>query len=257
MFPAFKMFAVFGLLGSVASILGVPISMLTGDIAPLYRVAMRILRLGVRAAGIQVQVTGVQNVPIGRPAIFMVNHVSNLDPPVLLPNLPGRSSVLLKKKITDIPMFGRALLMAQFVPVDRSNSREAAQRSVAAAAEALRSGLNILVFPEGTRSPTGRLSNFKKGPFFLARETSAPIVPIAVSGTETMMRKGSLAIQPGVARIQILPAIEPSLYATREDLMAAVHRSIAAALPTAMQPLQSIPKSAPTTPTPQPTSGSR
>ncbi len=241
MFPALKMFAVFGILGSIASLLGVPISMLTGDIAPLYRIAMRILRLGTRAAGISIQVTGLENVPPGRPAIFMANHVSNLDPPVLLPNLPGRSSVLLKKKITEIPMFGRALLMAQFVPVERSNSREAAQQSVAAAADALRSGLNILVFPEGTRSPTGRLSNFKKGPFFLARETSAPIVPIALSGTETMMRKGSLAIHPGQARMEILAPIEPTLYTTREDLMLAVHTAIAAALPPPMQPLKPAP----------------
>ena len=237
MFPAFKMFAVFGVLGSVASLLGVPISMLTGDIAPLYRIAMRILSLGVRSAGITVELSGLENVPTGRPVIFMANHVSNLDPPVLLPLLPGRSSVLLKKNITDIPVFGRALLMAQFVPVERSNSREAAQRSVAAAAQALRSGLNILVFPEGTRSPTGRLSNFKKGPFFLARETSAPIVPIAISGTETMMRKGSLAVHPGLARMEILAPIDPNLHPTREDLMAAVHQSIAAALPPEMQPL--------------------
>ena len=88
-----------------------------------------------------------------------------------------------------------------------------------AAAEALRSGLHILVFPEGTRSLDGRLSAFKKGPFFLAQRDGAPIVPVAVSGTERMMRKGSFAITPGEARVELLPAIEPGEYATREELM--------------------------------------
>jgi 1-acyl-sn-glycerol-3-phosphate acyltransferase len=96
--------------------------------------------------------------------------------------------------------------------------------------------LHILVYPEGTRSPDGRLSTFKKGPFFLAQETQAPIIPIALSGTQTMMHKGSNAIVPGLARIQVLPAIEPSKYETREELMAAVRSAIAEALPPEMQP---------------------
>ncbi len=127
--------------------------------------------------------------------------------------------------------------MAMFVPVERSSSREAAQRSVGAAAAALEAGLHILVFPEGTRSISGRLSAFKKGPFFLARETQAPIVPVAVSGTQGMMRKGSFAVYPGSAKVELLRAIEPRDYATREELMAAVHRALADALPDEMKPV--------------------
>ena len=92
-------------------------------------------------------------------------------------------------------------------------------------------------YPEGTRSLDGRLATFKKGPFFLAEETHAPIIPIALSGTQTMMRKGSSAITPGVARIQVLPAIERSKYGTREELMAAVRSAIAEALPREMKPV--------------------
>ena len=84
-----------------------------------------------------------------------------------------------------IPILGTAMRMGKFVPVERGARREAAQASVAAAADALHSGLNILVFPEGTRSKDGRLAAFKKGPFFLAQQTQAPIVPIALSGTQT------------------------------------------------------------------------
>jgi 1-acyl-sn-glycerol-3-phosphate acyltransferase len=190
----------------------------------------------VRAAGIKIQINGLENIPAGRSCIFMCNHVSNLDPPVVLPLLPGRSSVLLKKELMSIPILGRAMRLAKFVPVTRGHRRDAAQVSVEAAADALRSGLHILVYPEGTRSLDGRLSMFKKGPFFLAQEAQAPIVPIALSGTQAMMRKGSYAITPGLARIQVLPAIEPSKYETREELLLAVRNAIAKALPPEMQP---------------------
>jgi len=235
MFAALKMLFVYLGFGSVAGIVGVPYSFVVGDIGPLYRVAMRIMRAGIVAGGIRVEVAGRDHLPVGASCIFMSNHVSNLDPPVLMPYLPGRSSVLLKKQLMAIPILGTAMRMAKFVPVERGHNVEAAKASIAAAADALRSGLNILVFPEGTRSKDGRLSAFKKGPFFLAEDTRATIVPIAISGTQHMMRKGSFAVHPGVARVEFLKPIEPRDYATREDLMAAVRRAIDAALPGAMK----------------------
>ncbi len=237
MYATFKLVFVYLTLGPIAGIIGIPYTLLVGDISLLYRVAMWITNAGVRAAGIEIQISGLENIPAGRSCIFMSNHVSNLDPPVLIPLLPGRSSVLLKKELMNIPILGRAMRMAKFVPVERGNRRDAAKTSVEAAADALRSGLHILVYPEGTRSLNGRLSTFKKGPFFLAEETQAPIIPIALSGTQTMMRKGSSAITPGVARIRVLPAIEPSKYETREELMTAVRSAIAEALPPEMKPV--------------------
>lgn len=236
MFATFKLLFIYITLGSMAGIIGIPYTLLVGDISLLYRVAMWITNAGVRAAGIKIEINGYENVPTGRSCIFMCNHVSNLDPPVVLPLLPGRSSVLLKKELMGIPILGRAMRMGKFVPVSRGHRRDAAQASVEAAADALRSGLHILVYPEGTRSPDGRLSNFKKGPFFLAKETQAPIIPIALSGTQKMMRKGSYAITPGLAKVQLLPAVEPSDYATREELMVAVRSAIAEALPPEMKP---------------------
>src|SRR5580698_1525278 len=236
MFATFKLIFVYLTLGSITGIVGIPYTLLVGDISLLYRVAMWVTNAGVRAAGIKIEIRGLENIPAGRSCIFMSNHVSNLDPPVLIPLIHGRSSVLLKKELMNIPILGRAMRMAKFVPVERGSRRDAAKASVEAAAEALRSGLHIIVYPEGTRSKDGRLSTFKKGPFFLAQETQAPIIPIALSGTQTMMRKGSYAIRPGVARIQLLPAIEPSDYATREELMRAVRNAIAEALPPEMKP---------------------
>jgi 1-acyl-sn-glycerol-3-phosphate acyltransferase len=236
MFATFKLLFVYVTLGVPTGVIGIPYTLLVGNISLLYRVAMWVTNAGVRAAGIKIKISGFENIPAGRSCIFMSNHVSNLDPPVLLPLLPGRSSVLLKKELMTIPILGRAMRMAKFIPVERGSRRDAAKASVEAAAEALRSGLHIVVYPEGTRSKDGRLSTFKKGPFFLAQETQAPIIPIALSGTQTMMQKGSYAIRPGVARIQLLPAIEPSNYATREELIRAVRDAIAEALPPEMKP---------------------
>jgi 1-acyl-sn-glycerol-3-phosphate acyltransferase len=230
MFASLKMLFVFIFLGVPAALVGIPWSALRRNFRTMYRWGMGSIRLGLKAAGIRVRIEGLENVPAGVSCIFMSNHVSNLDPPVLLPSIPGMTSVFLKKSLMKIPLLGTAMRMGKFVPVSRGHSREEAQRSVAAAADALRSGLHIMVFPEGTRSPDGKLLPFKKGAFFLAAETGAPMIPVVIRGTERMMRKGSLKIVPGEAVVRFLPVVEPKDYANREELMAAVRRSMELAL---------------------------
>jgi 1-acyl-sn-glycerol-3-phosphate acyltransferase len=236
MLATIKMVFVFVTLGLLAGVVGIPYSVVVGNVRVLYRVVMRILSAGAWAAGIRVEVRGLEHVPAGVSCIFLSNHVSNLDPPVIFPVLPGQSSVLLKKSLMKIPLLGTAMRLGKFVPVDRGNRREAAKTSVEAAAEALKSGLNMLIFAEGTRSKDGRLAAFKRGPFYLAMETGAPIVPMVISGTEKMMRKHSAAIRPGVAKVEFLEAIDPAGFATREDLMEAVRAEMVAALPEEMRP---------------------
>ena len=241
MFAALKMLTVYVVLGALAGVIGIPYSLLVGNVRLLYRVViLGIMPMGIRAAGIRVLVSGRENIPAGVSCIFLANHVSNLDPPIILPQIPPMTSVLLKQELMRIPMMGTAMRMGKFVPVERSKSREAARRSIDASTDALNSGLHMLVFAEGTRSKDGRLQPFKKGPFFLALHTGAPIIPVAISGTERMMRKGSLAINPGVARVQLLPAIDPKAFARREDLMRAVREAIAGALPEHMRPSESV-----------------
>jgi 1-acyl-sn-glycerol-3-phosphate acyltransferase len=237
MFSTLKMLSVFIALGTPAGLIGIPYSLLVGNVKLLYRVVMGIVRTGVRAAGIRIDLTGLEHVPPGVSCIFLSNHVSNLDPPVLLPLIPPMTSVLLKKELMRIPLLGMAMRLGKFVPVERGNRREAARESVAAAADALGSGLHMLIFAEGTRSKDGRLAAFKRGPFYLAEQTGAPIVPIAISGTQAMMRKGSIAITPGIARVQMLTPIYPKQYASRDEVMRAVRETIAAALPEEMRPL--------------------
>jgi 1-acyl-sn-glycerol-3-phosphate acyltransferase len=236
MFATFKMVFVYVTLGTLAGIIGIPYSLAVGNVDLLYRVAMGIMRAGLRTGGIRVEVRGLNHVPAGVSCIFLSNHVSNLDAPVLLPVLPGMCSVLLKKGLMRIPFLGTAMRMGKFIPVERGSRREAAEASVATAAAALRSGLHVVFFVEGTRSESGRLLAFKRGPFYLAMETGAPIVPIAISGTEKMMRKHSAAITPGVAKVQILRAIDPAGYATRDELMRAARAAMIAALPEEMRP---------------------
>ena len=230
MFASLRLLFVFLVLGVPAALVGIPWSALRGNFRTMYRMGMGSIRLGLRFAGIRVRVVGAENIPVGRSCIFMSNHVSNLDAPVLLPVIPGMTSVFLKKELMKIPLLGVAMRMGKYVPVSRGHSREEAQKSVAAAADALQSGLHITVFPEGTRSPDGRLLPFKKGAFFLAAETGAPMVPVVIRGTREMMPKGTLKIKPGEAVVRFLPVIEPADYATREALMAAVRGAMEKAL---------------------------
>ena len=120
--------------------------------------------------------------------------------------------------------------MGSLVPVDRHN-RDAAISSVQAAAGVLNSGLNMTIFPEGTRSPDGKLLPFKKGPFYLAMETGVPIAPVTIFGTERMMPKGTLRIRPGRATLIFHPPIDPTKFADREKLMENVRATIESGLP--------------------------
>jgi 1-acyl-sn-glycerol-3-phosphate acyltransferase len=226
MFPALRMLFVYFVLGVPAALIGIPWSVLRKDFRTMYSWGMKITALGAKAAGIRARVEGIENVKPGVQYIFLSNHVSNLDATLLLPSIPGMTSVFIKRELMKIPFLATAMRMGKYVPVSRGNSREEAQRSVEAAADVLNSGLHMTVFPEGTRSPDGRLLPFKKGAFFLAEETGAPIIPIVISGTERMMPKGSQRITPGEGYIRFLAPIRPQDAASREDLMERVRAAM-------------------------------
>jgi len=214
-----------------AALVYIPLTMITGNATPLYNVAQKIAGAALRAARIRVTVEGQDKIPAHTACIFMANHVSNLDPPALIPCIPGRTSIFLKRELMRIPVLGYAFKLGELIPVDRSGSVESAQQSVAAARAAIEHGLHITTFVEGTRSRDGRMLPFKKGPFYLAMQTGAPCIPVSIHGTEQMMRKGSIAIRPGTAYITFHPPLYPANYGTREELMEAMRASIASGLP--------------------------
>ena len=117
-------------LAAPAALVGIPWTLLSGDITFLYRWSMWIVRTGVRLAGIRIDVSGRELVPSGTACIFMSNHVSNLDPPILLPLIPGRAAVFLKRSLMKIPVLGYGMKLGDFIPVDRDGKLESAKESV-------------------------------------------------------------------------------------------------------------------------------
>jgi 1-acyl-sn-glycerol-3-phosphate acyltransferase len=218
-------------LSAPAAVIFIPLAVITGNAGPLYRATCFIVSTGFRAAGIRIKVAGREQVPAGQACIFMANHVSNLDPPGLIPRIPGRTAGFAKRAVFKLPVFGYCLKLGDFIPVDRTGTATSAQQSVAAAQRILEKGLHITTFVEGTRSKDGRLLPFKKGPFYLAMSTGAPCIPVSIYGTETLMAKGSFRIKPGEVHIIFHPPIYPTNFATREELLIAVRDAIASGLP--------------------------
>lgn len=213
-----------------AALIAFPWTFITGKVGFLYFVGMGLAHWAARIAGAKIKLVGFDKIDPAGTYIFMSNHVSNLDPPVLVPLIPRRTSVLAKKEIWRIPILGKALDLAEIVPVERSN-RDAAMQSIRRAGEVMRHGINMTIYPEGTRSTDGRLLPFKKGPFHLAAETGFPIVPVTILGTEEMMPKGRLVAKSGTATLVFHSPIDPKQFSTREELMEAVRQAINSALP--------------------------
>jgi 1-acyl-sn-glycerol-3-phosphate acyltransferase len=216
--------------GVVVAAIGFPWTFITGKVDLLYRLATGAAFAGVRLAGISVEIEGLDRFDHDRSYIYMCNHVSAIDPPIVVPLIPRRTSVLVKKELFRIPLLGRAMRMGSLVPVDRSD-RDSAIASVRRAAEVLRSGINMMVYPEGTRSPDGRLLPFKKGPFYLAMESGVPVLPMTIRGAYELMPKGTRKLKKGTTRVVFHPPVSPADCRDRDDLMAKVRAAIASALP--------------------------
>jgi len=214
----------------VAALIGFPWTFITGDIRLLYRMFMIGAWNGVRLTGVRVKTVGLDKLDPARTYIFMSNHVSNLDPPITVPLIPKRTSVLVKKELFKVPVLGKAMRMGSLIPVDRGN-RDAGIESVRAGKEVVQQGLNMTIYVEGKRSFDGKLLAFKKGPFYLAMECGVPVVPITITGTPYVMPKGRFAIKPGLVTVYFHPPIEPEDFGSRECLMEKVRAAIDSGLP--------------------------
>jgi 1-acyl-sn-glycerol-3-phosphate acyltransferase len=214
----------------VAALLGFPWTFLTRDISFLYRISMWGAWTGVKMAGVKVEAYGLEKLDPSRTYIFMSNHTSNLDPPILLPLIPRRTSVMAKKELFSYPILGETMRMGDLVPVDRGN-RDAGIAAVRAAATVVRQGINMTIYVEGKRSFDGKLLPFKKGPFYLAMDCGVPVVPVTIVGTHDLMPKKRFQISPGTVRVLFHDPIAPAEFGDRDCLMARVRCAINSGLP--------------------------
>ncbi|HYA63068.1 MAG TPA: lysophospholipid acyltransferase family protein [Candidatus Sulfotelmatobacter sp.] len=210
---------------------------LTKHVDPLYWAGIKGVMFFVNCVGVRVHVKGTERIPSGT-CIFAANHTSSADAPAVVGAIPRRIAILLKRSLFEWPIVGQAFHLAQFIPVDRLN-RDAAIESLEKATEALRQGQSFLIYPEGTRSPDGRLQEFKKGTAVMAIKSGVPLVPIACSGAHRVMEKRKLAIKPGDIQVEFLDPINPAGYSfeEREALLKEIHDRLAAALPPDQRPI--------------------
>jgi 1-acyl-sn-glycerol-3-phosphate acyltransferase len=162
----------------------------------------------LKAAGVKIEVENVDTIKNAVPAIIVGNHQSQFDVVALAYALPIPVRFLAKKELFKIPFFGGGMKGAGIIPIDRQNRTKAIE-SIRHAEEVIRKHkLGIVAFPEGTRSPDGEIRKFKKGPFILAINTQLPIVPVSISGTRFIMKKGTAKIRAGKIKIVIHEPIQ-------------------------------------------------
>jgi 1-acyl-sn-glycerol-3-phosphate acyltransferase len=182
------------------STLALPMALLDRSGESVVWILRQWIRWSLATCGVRVEQEGAEHIDPRRSYVFMANHQSVFDVAVIVHTLPVSFRFVAKRELTRIPFFGWALLASDHVIVDRDR-RESSVRSLRHAARRIRDGINVIIFPEGTRSPTGELREFKGGGFHLAIEAQVPILPVTVSGTQRITPKRSLRIESGVVKV--------------------------------------------------------
>jgi len=226
-------------MGLCTLVLGPPLILLTlvtKSATLMYWAGVKMVVYVTRIAGERVTVIGRENIPPGV-CMFAANHTSNADAPAIVGAIPRRVAIFGRKSLFDIPVVGTAFRLAKFVPVDREN-RDAALASVKQAVGYMKEGFSFLVYPEGTRSPDGRLQRFKKGTFAIAIEAGIQIVPVACAGAHRIMPKKSLIVRPGKVTVRFGKPIDASAFTVeqRDELAQIVHDAVAEELPEDQKP---------------------
>ena len=215
---------------TIATLIFVPLTWVIRDIRPIYWASRQGIRLAMLLSGVRVDTVGLDKAWSQTTAVFVCNHVTNLDPAALFFKLP-RVAVILKKELGKIPLLGYVMKLGSFIYVDRavSNSRHQAMED---AVRTLRSGVSLLLFPEGTRSRTGQMLPFSPGAFTIAIEAGVPIVPITIEGARELMPPGTLRIKPGRLKLTFLDPVDTTVLTAgdRQALMEQVRGRMEAVL---------------------------
>jgi len=207
--------------------------MLSVLVDPSGNLAHRISSLWARSLcrfnGIQVKITGLENISLDHAQIFVANHQSFFDIFALSGYLPVQIRWVAKAGLFKIPFVGWAMKAAGYISVDRSNKRKAYQ-SFVATVEKIKQGCSVVIFPEGTRSEDGTIGPFKKGSNLLAVRAKAPMVPVTIKGTGSIIKKSSCVINPGPVRIIISPPVFPDAATSKdgkaEDILDDIRQTI-------------------------------
>lgn len=182
-------------------------------------------RVLLRVSGIRVEVEGLEKLDAEGAYVFVANHSSAIDIPALLVGLPYRLRMLAKASLFSIPFLGWYIRSIGYVSVDRarpSDTRKVLRRALDGAGR----GASIVVFPEGTRNPEGRLGRFKRGAVVLAREAGLPIVPVALVNAGHLLPRGELRVDPGIVQLRIGEPLLPDPDEPTRHLSAAIRRGV-------------------------------
>lgn len=178
--------------------------------------------------GVKIKVEGLENLDINSNYVFISNHSSMIDIPILLSTLNYDARIIYKKELEKVPIFGYGLKKSSFIGIVREEPRKAIE-SINNAVKAIKAGASVIVFPEGTRSQFGELGEFKKGAFMLAFRSGKSIVPVTLHNAYNILPKGSSRFKSGDAKIQIGKPIKVPLKASKkeeEELIAECQRVV-------------------------------
>lgn len=192
----------------IGALLIIVVGLLKSPYAPFNNRVIRIWASSIiRSSGTRLTVEGKERLDPRQPYVYISNHLSTFDIIATAYILPGTVRFIAKKELFRIPLFAQGMAAAGMIKIDRGNSEEA-RKTISEAVRVVKNGVSIIVFPEGTRSRTGQIQNFKKGGFILALSGQIPIVPISISGSQYVNRKNSPILRPGRIKLKILEPIE-------------------------------------------------
>jgi len=184
---------------------------------PLFFIAKHAISVGEIILGLKIEYQGLHRIKKSQRYIYMPNHLSMLDGPLIFKAIPHNVRVILKQGVFQIPVLGPAMKEAHFIPVDRKG-KEGGKRAVQRAVRMIiKNNISFLIFPEGTRSHTGELQKFRRGGFFLAIDSRTPVVPVSIIGTYELMPRGSYFIKKGKVTIIFHPPVPVQGY-THENM---------------------------------------
>jgi len=197
----------------------------------IYSPVRMFIRAGLAMVGVKVEVSGLERLAPNQTYIFTPNHQSLIEVPLCVTYLNRNIAYLGKKEVFKYPIFGYGIRLIGVISVDRSNTT-AAVESARQATENLRHGKSYVVYPEGTRSPDGRLLPFKKGAFMMAIDAGVPVVPISISGATEIMPKAQIKVFPSTVRITVHDPINTNGYSKENigELMKLTRETILSAL---------------------------